>query len=497
MQVLTNYQMRYVDQMAMETYHIPGIVLMEHASFGIYTQMKSWLKKSDRIQIVCGVGNNGGDGLALARLLSIDGFDVCYSLVEHKVVTEDALSNLQMVEALGIPCYEDLQSVDVIVDAIFGTGLQRDVEGNAKDWIEKMNANTAKVVSIDIPSGICSNTGEILGVAIKADITYTIARGKVGLYIYPGSEYVGDLAYIDLHVPNSLFEECGSTFSLVTNDVCKNLLPIRSRHSHKGDYGKILMIGGSRNMSGAICMAAKAALASGCGLLTCAVPVCMQFVLQTNVLESMSLPLLDRNGWVSKESVSSLPALDTYDGILIGCGMGRHADVVSYVDKVLRSHQPVVIDADGLVGLKPLLMVYKNRKDVILTPHLKEFADLMNVSVKEVEEHRMFYIDQFTKEYPNWTLVLKSETTIIASGDYRYINTSGNNGLAVGGSGDVLAGIITGMLGQLKDCVKAACVGVYLHGVAADSLLDTKSVYSIVPTDVIQEVEHILKSMAQ
>ena len=207
MQVLTNYQMRYVDQMAMETYHIPGIVLMEHASFGIYTQMKSWLKKSDRIQIVCGVGNNGGDGLVLARLLSIDGFDVCYSLVEHKVVTEDALSNLQMVEALGIPCYEDVQSVDVIVDAIFGTGLQRDVEGIAKDWIEKMNANTAKVVSIDIPSGICSNTGEILGVAIKADITYTIARGKVGLYVYPGSEYVGDLTYIDLHVPNRLFEE--------------------------------------------------------------------------------------------------------------------------------------------------------------------------------------------------------------------------------------------------------------------------------------------------
>ena len=494
MQVVTNEQMRSVDQGAMNTYHIPGIVLMEHAAMGIYQKMKEWLCETDRIQIVCGVGNNGGDGLALARLLHIDGYQVCYSLVEHQVVSADAISNLQMVEALGIDCVDSLQEVDVVVDAIFGTGLHNEITGNAKVWIEKINQASVKVVSVDIPSGVSSNTGEILGCSVCADKTYTIARGKIGLYVYPGSACAGEISIVDLHVPEDLFKQCGSTVEVLSKPQIQAWLPTRKKHSHKGDYGKVLAIGGCVQMSGAISMAAKAALTSGCGLLTCAVPKSLQSVIQTNVLESMTLPLEEKDGHLAKEGISQL-CLDGYTCYLIGCGIGRSEDIQEYLQALLDTDVPMVIDADGLVALKPLMKQYASRKNVILTPHLKEFADLMGVPLSEVEQHRMQMIDGFTEQYPNWTLVLKSETTIVAKGKYRWINSTGNNGLAVGGSGDVLAGIITGMLAQSKDCVQASCVSVYLHGYIADCMLEKESVYSILPTKLIACLEEILFSL--
>ena len=496
MQILSNQQMRMVDTLAVQDYHIPSIVLMEHASMGIYQKLQAEIPKDSRIVIVCGVGNNGGDGLALARLLYIGGYQVAYALVEQMVHSEDALKNLKMVEALKIEKVSSCEGYDVIVDAIFGTGLSFSVEGNAKFWIEQINASEAKKISVDIPSGIGSNTGEILGCAVKADITYTIARGKIGLYIYPGSSYVGKVEYIDLHVPNELFEAYDE-YHLIDKEYACIHLPKREAHSHKGSYGRVLAIGGSRTMSGSITMAIQAALRSGCGLMTAAIPISILHILQTSILESMWIPLLDRNGFVSKDGISSIQNIHNYDAILIGCGLGRNGDVIDYVKKVMDSHVPCVIDADGLVALKVLKAMYVSREHVILTPHLKEFADFMDVSLQEVIENRMQYVDMFTKMYPNWTLVLKSETTIIAHGNKVYINTSGNNGLAVGGSGDVLAGIITGLLAQCKDCLSASTVGVFIHGYAADELLKNKSVYSILPTDIINELETILLKMAQ
>lgn len=491
MQLLSNQQMRKVDKGAMDVYHIPGIVLMEHASFGIYQKLCGWLTKDMRIVVVCGVGNNGGDGLAIARLLQIGGYQVSYALVEDVVYSEDALSNLRMVEALGIPKVDSIDSCDVIVDAIFGTGLDRVVEGKAKEWITKINESTAKVVSVDIPSGISSNTAEVLGIAVKADITYTIARGKIGLYVYPGSMYAGNVESIDLHVPEALYEAYDE-YHLVDKEYARRHLPKREAHSHKGDYGRVLAIGGSRTMSGAITMAIQAAIHSGCGLMSAAIPVSILHTLQTSVLESMWIPLLDRNGFVSKEGVSSIQNITNYDVILIGCGIGRNADVIDYVQKVMDSTVPCVIDADALVALKVLKAMYTQRKDVVLTPHLKEFADFMDVPLQEVIDHRMQYVDTFTKLYPNWTLVLKSETTIVAKDTYRYINTSGNNGLAVGGSGDVLAGIITGLLAQCKDCVQASSVGMFVHGYIADTLLESESVYSIMPSKLIANIDKVL-----
>ena len=496
MQILSNQQMRMVDTSAIEDYHIPSIVLMEHASMGIFEKLKQQVSKDSKILVVCGVGNNGGDGLALARLLHIDGYDVKYALVEDFVSSQDALVNLQIVESMGLEKVHSVNGYDVIVDAIFGTGLTRNVESKAKEWIDNINQSGAKIYSIDIPSGICSNTAEVLGCAVKADVTYTIARGKIGLYLYPGSEYAHQVEYIDLHVPQSLFSSYDD-FHLIDKEYAVNYLPIRVAHSHKGSYGRVLAVGGSRNMSGSITMAIQAALRSGCGLMTAAIPISILHVLQSSILESMWIPLLDRKGFVSNESISSISNISNYDSILIGCGIGRHADVIDYVRRVMDSNVHCIIDADALVALKVLKAMYNQRHNVILTPHLKEFADFMDVPLEEVIQHRMQYVDLFTKMYPNWILVLKSETTIIAFGDKRYINTSGNNGLAVGGSGDVLAGIITGMLAQCKDCVQASIVSVFVHGYIADQLLQRKSAYSILPTDIIHELEQVLLEMGQ
>lgn len=497
MKIVNRKQMNIIDSTATSMYNIDSLILMEHAGYGIYLDFIKRFSSDKKIIIVCGNGNNGGDGFVLARLLHLSGYQVAVSFIGNEAkLTKDAKINYESVKALKIDLNEQYDVYDIIIDCIFGTGLCRNIEGHYYDVIERINQLNKIIISVDIPSGIDSDTGCILGCAMKADITYTMQCGKVGLYLYPGRIYSGEVIVIDIFIPKALIDQCESTTYLIQKEDMRTLMPDRSVHSNKGSYGRVLCIGGSEGMSGAISMAAKSALKVGCGLMTCAIPSCIKDIVATNLLESMSIILNEKEGHISASSTSILQdKINQYTCILIGCGIGRSKDIEAIMELLLESDIPLIIDADGLYAFKQFMNAYKHRCNVILTPHLKEFSMLMDCKLSDVVEHTLDYVNEFCKLYPNFTLVLKSETTLIAQNHMRYINTYGNNGLAVGGSGDVLAGLISGLYAQLKNPLNSAILGVFLHAYSADQLLLNKSVYSILPSDIMSIVEEVMKEL--
>lgn len=494
MKLVSRVQMNTIDHEATSRFLIPSLILMEHAAHGVFMAMQEWIKKEDVIVIVCGSGNNGGDGFALARMLYLSGYQVALHIVGNKKhFTIDAEKNYNACMALHIPLTKDYKHATVIVDCLFGTGLSRNVEGKYKDVIASMNASKAMVVSMDIPSGVSCDDGKVLGVAVRADYTYTMQCGKLGLYVYPGREYSGKVRVLDILIPKVLVEECESQKYLMMKEEMQQLLPKRKMHSHKGTYGKVVCIGGSKGMNGAISMAALSAMKSGCGMITCAVPECISHSVSQVVLESMSIALSDTEGHFSKAAAKELKEkIHLYDVALIGCGIGRSNEIEAMMKMLLDKEIPLVIDADALYAYRPYMNEYAHRKNVILTPHLKEFVALTGNSMENVVNDSVACVEAFTKAYPEITLVLKSETTIIAKGEQMYVNTYGNNGLAKGGSGDVLAGIITGMYAQLKDPLIAAALGVFLHAYSADEIVKDKSEDTLCPSDIIQGLEHLL-----
>lgn len=494
MKLVNRLQMNHIDQSASSVYHIPSLLLMEHAAHEVYLHLEKTLVKTSRIVIVCGSGNNGGDGFALARLLSIKGYDVSVYMAGNKEhFTKDALLNYETCKTLGIAFVESIKGFDVIVDCLFGTGLHREVKGEYAKLIEAINHSNAYVVSIDIPSGIDCDSGKVLGCAVKADITYTMQCGKIGLYVYPGRTYSGKVVVVDIFIPKTLIETCESQMYLIEKNDMVKMLPKRKIHSHKGTYGKVLCIGGSVGMSGAILMAAKSAMHSGCGMIICAVCESIAPIVANSIMESMSIVLPEKDGHIAASATKILKErIEDYDVVLIGCGIGRSEDIVSIMRVVLDSSAAVVIDADALYAYQKIMDEYPMRKNVILTPHMKEFATLYGIDVNVLINNSVAYANEFAQKYPETTLVLKSETTLIASKDSIYVNTYGNNGLAKGGSGDVLAGIITGMMAQKKEVFTSAVLGVFLHAYSADVLVREKSEYSICPSDIIESLDHVL-----
>ena len=488
--------MAHVDKRVIEEYGISSIQLMEQAGRQLFYTMSEMVSKDDHILIVCGSGNNGGDGYVLARLLDANGYKVELLALETKQLHKDCQINLELCTNLNLHFVTEIGTPTVIVDAIFGTGLSRYIEGKYKTIIEEMNTSDAKVISIDIPSGIDSKSGKVLGVAVEADVSLSLQTGKIGMYLYPGRIYSGKIRVLDIGIPNKLMEEVDSNIYLTDKEMMKSFLPKRSVHSNKGSYGKVLCVGGSTNMSGAISLAAIAALRSGCGLLSCAIPESIREVVATNVLESMYLPLPEKDGQISKKATMVLKdEIENYNCILIGCGIGRSKDIVEVLRGLLDSEVPLLIDADALFALKEILPQYKNRKHLIITPHIKEFSRLIDVDVHKIVEDPITYGLQFTKMYPNITLVLKSETSFVIQGKSVYINTYGNNGLAKGGSGDVLAGIIIGLYAQKQNELEAAVLGMFLHAYSADLLLKKQTFYSILPSDIFKEIDVIIKGL--
>lgn len=505
--VATKKQMNELDALAIKDYGIPSLLLMDKAASRVYDYLINTPYQS--VTIIAGTGNNGGDGLALARQLFL------WSTMKVEVIivgdiskiSEDASIYYKMCKSIGVPIGEKsigeeeikskVSGSDVIVDALFGTGLSKNITGEYKAIIEYCNGLNAHKVSVDIPSGIACDTGQVLGVAFRADVTLTFEYVKVGMYLYPGYAYCGQIKCVDIGIPSELKERMNASYEVFDENYFKYHLPERKPRSNKGSYGKILLIGGQKSMAGAIMMAAKASMKVGAGVVTVAVPECIYNIVEAGIWEAMTLGFEEEDGKWSKEGIESIKKIiNDYDAIAVGPGMGRTSVVEQLMGYIVGCNKPCIIDADGLYGLKPHLEKLKHRKAMtILTPHPGELSYLTNQSIEDIMSDSVGAASLFANKY-NVTLVLKTERTIVAEGDCIGINKAGNTGLAKGGSGDVLTGMMVGFMGQMRQEVafKIAGISVYGHGRAAELVAKEKSVYSMTPTDLFGGIEKLFIS---
>lgn len=479
MYVLNAQQMRNADAMASEKYGIPGIVLMENAARAVYDYIIQ--KNYNSVVIVCGGGNNGGDGFALARLLSTNGCQArVFCFADKTRIKGDAAANLSILNKMEIKVEDSLEELvnalkqsQVVVDAIFGTGFRGEIKGSYKEAIEIINNISNDIISIDIPSGICSDTGKEANVHIKADCTITFCCKKPGHLLGAGRQASGQVLIRGISIPQACIYSQNP--GIMTNDERYpfRLIKERSIESHKGDYGRVYIMSGSHNMSGAAALCAKAALRTGSGLVTCMVPECIMDRVGSIVPEATFLSFDDEksNECMHEEMLKQI--YNTADAVAFGPGMGTGKKTVGMLKGLLANYKgKLVIDADGINILsehKELLE--KLTPDIILTPHPGEMSRLTGLSVKEINTERMDVARSFARDF-SCIVVLKGASTVVSNGKELYINTSGNPGMATGGSGDVLTGMVASLCGQGYETWDAAVLGCYLHGCAGDAAME-------------------------
>lgn len=497
--VASREEMQQIDTYSINTVGIPGIVLMEKAALALEEVFLERIPTNSHVLIVTEKGNNGGDGLALGRLLLEEGYTVDF--YEIGVIPHDSDSHriqkniLQQMGADFLMKFPE-EEYDVIVDAVFGVGLKREVSGRHKEVIERLNQMEGLKVAVDVPSGVDASTGQILGIAFQADLTITFGLSKVGLLLYPGAEVSGEIIVKEIGFPKKAVEEIAPKMISFTEEDLR-LLPERRAWTNKGSYGKVLLIAGSKNMAGAAILSGTAAYKSGCGLVRF-------FSCEENrVILQEKLPEAILTTYDSEEKAwKLLPECLSWASVIgIGPGMGQSVFAKQVLKQVLiLGKVPLVIDADGLNNLAVLLkedeeikeLFYEYEGGMILTPHLKEMSRLLKEGVPEIRSDLPKAANQMADK--GHVIVLKDARTIVSDGTTpSYINMSGNNGMATGGSGDVLTGIICGFLAGGLDVVTAARLGVYCHGLAGDLAAQEKGYYGMLAGDIPDYLDGILK----
>ena len=507
MKVVTGETMQAIDRRSIEEFGVSSLVLMERAgqecSDLILNRVGNGADRS--AVILAGKGNNGGDGYVIARHLAMAGWRVTTLVLSPRdEISGDAQVNLDLLpdDALCF-CPESgalarhhsvFSGADLIVDALLGTGLKCEVRGSYAEAVELVNGLCVPVVSVDIPSGIDAGTGRVLGCAVRADLTVTFALAKLGQVLYPGAAYCGDLQIVDIGIPPEVSAAVDG-FEYLDSSAIKPLLRKRERFAHKGSFGHCLVVAGSTGKTGAAAMAANSAVRSGAGLVTLAVPASLNAILEVKTTEPMTLPVPDGDaGYFADLSFDTLiGALAGKSAIALGPGLSLHDGTVRVVRRLISAVEvPLVIDADGLNSLAqdPSLLRGKRPSTVVLTPHPGEMARLAGITVADVEADRVATARSFAARYGVY-LVLKGARTVIAAPDGRIaINGSGNPGMASGGMGDVLTGILVALLGQAYDPFTACRLGVYLHGAAADLVAARKGETGITAVDVQESLPY-------
>lgn len=500
MKIYTSKQMRDFDAQAFAL-GIPGILLMEHAAMELLHHVETQFTMIKKIVVICGKGNNGGDGFAFARLCFQKGYLVhilCNITFDN--MSPDEAQNAFIAKQLQIPIYEGedgatiqdiLKDAQIVVDALYGSGLSRDIEGFHRKLISLINQCDAYTIGVDVPSGLYGDTGLIAGCVVKCDATITFGYGKLGLFINEGLQCAGEVKIVDIGIPKQLEENLCDGIEILDKELIRKFLPKRSRNSHKGSYGKALCIGGSASMSGAIAMCIQAALRCGVGTLTCAAPrsVCEQLAQRMD--ECMYIQLEEENGEVSE--TAEIKNLTSYDVIAIGNGLGRGLGAKRIVEIVLASRVPCILDADALYLAGKYQLLEKRKSPTVLTPHPKEFSHLNGIEVSETLKNPVVALKTWIKAMPSTCIVLKNATSLIFTSNQRYLNICGNDGLATGGSGDVLCGIICAFMAQNASCVDALASAVYVHACCAEQLVKQGlSTYSILPRDLIAILPQVL-----
>ncbi|MFW5647854.1 MAG: NAD(P)H-hydrate dehydratase [Candidatus Alkaliphilus sp. MAG34] len=492
--LLSSSEMKRCDASIINKMGVPGMVLMEKAALSAVEELHEGMFDLKRVVIVCGNGNNGGDGFAMARLLHLKNINVTILFVGDKnKCTPSTEQQMQIVQNYGMKIHNDFDfdfnGYTTIIDAIFGVGISKSVKGKYAQIIERMNEAEADIFSVDIPSGISADTGKVMGVAIKAKRTATFAYKKVGLVLYPGAKYAGVVKTKDIGITDIGFEGKYPRVYSYTEDDLKRI-PDRYGRSHKGTYGKILVIAGAVNMGGAAYLSAKSAYRMGAGLVKLYIPNENRTILQTMIPEAI-LSTYDSNN-IDIENLKE--EISWANVIVMGPGMGKNETTKSILGVLIpHTDVPIVIDADGvnvIAEYSDLLANHKN--NIILTPHLGEMARLVKKDIREIEENIIEEAEKYAKE-KNIICVLKDARTVVANGSGSvYLNQSGNNGMATAGSGDVLTGMIAGLLAQGASNSEAATLGVYIHGLAGDNAASKLGTYSVIADDIIDNISDVL-----
>ncbi len=515
MKVLTSQQMKGIDRRAIEELGIIGPILMENAGIRIAQAMRQRLPdlKREKIVVVAGKGNNGGDGFVVARHLFNLGCRIKVLLLSKKSdLKGDAALNAHIVEKMGIPLIEintekrwishkkKLSNSTVILDAIFGTGLSKPAKGLYKTVINSINRIKATIVAVDIPSGLSSDTFEPIGPCVKADLTVTLAAPKVAHIFPPSENFVGELEVADISIPPFLFDEESLKMEFVEEYSIKPLFSKRRKDTHKGTYGHLFVISGSRGKTGAAVMAGKAALKMGAGLVTVGTPKSCLSIVARSMVELMTEPLPETpEKTFSEEALDlSLSLLEGKDAFLIGPGISTHDSTTRFVKALLPFVRvPVILDADALNILSPHPEILKTLKiPVVLTPHPGEFARLLDCSTSDVKKNKLELVSRFAQDYGVY-LVLKGYRTLTATPDGNiFINPTGNPGMATAGSGDVLSGMLAAMIMQEKDILPAVLAAVYVHGLSGDIAAQRLGEKSLTARDIIRYISSAVKALS-
>jgi NAD(P)H-hydrate epimerase len=490
MKILTAEDIRRADQITLINEPIASIDLMERAATACFDWITANLQLNQRIIVYCGTGNNGGDGLAIARMLFQRGEDVqVYCIGDIEKSSPDFKINLQRWNKLNKPIHlisaiADLPEhhiADLIVDALFGTGLSRHLSGIAAEVVSHVNQANAEVISIDLPSGMFpeDNADNTLDTIIQATHTLTFQTAKLAFLLADAGEKAGNWHVLNIGLDDDFIQHCKSSYHLIEKSACEAMVKPRKRFSHKGTYGHSLIVAGSKGKIGAAVLATGAALKAGSGLVSSFIPECGYTILQSTVPEAMCFTSQ------SEDHISGILDWNQFTSIAVGPGIGTHSDTIRTVIHLLEnSKKPLVLDADALniiAAQADLLNLIP--KNSILTPHPKEFDRLFGSSASAYA--RLVKQQTIAKRH-NLIIILKGAYTSIACPDGKiYFNSSGNTGMATGGSGDVLTGIIAALLAQAYKPDHAALLGVYFHGDAGDAAMRSILQQSITASDIV------------
>jgi hydroxyethylthiazole kinase-like uncharacterized protein yjeF len=514
MKIVSSSQMKQLDKIAMGEYSIPGIVLMENAGLKVFYEVLKVIEKKEnkKVLVVCGRGNNGGDGFVVARHLLNAGIPVKVFLVgDPSGISGDAKINYEILRKLNMDIEvigddeslqnlsREIQTCSLIVDAIFGTGIVRKIEGLIEEVIHMINESQKEVMAIDIPSGVSGEDGSIYGTAIKANKTIMIQLPKIGNINYPGAGYGGQTILKDIGIPEEAMNQIEIHTHLITKSQVRDILPIRKQDTHKGDYGKAFIVAGSIGMTGAAMLICGAALKSGAGLLKIAIPQSLDTIIETKLTEAITVPLPElKKGTVGISDIDKILDMMTQaDVIAIGPGSGKNRGLEEVIRNIIEHATiPIVLDADALNALskrKEILSQFKT--PVVMTPHVGEMARLTGLDTAYINTNRIKVATEFAKRW-HAMIVLKGARTVIAdpSGEI-YLNQTGNPGMATAGSGDVLTGIVTSFIAQGIEPMKAAIAAVYIHGMAGDRAVHHLGEYGLMAGDIVREVPFTIKEI--
>ncbi len=516
MYLVNSSEIQEMDRETIESFGLPGMVLMENAgrgAFGILQKTFPDIRKK-RVGVASGRGNNGGDGFVIARYLSGIGVKATvYLFAQRSSVKGDAATNLNLLDHLGVSVREitdktsllqnqdEMSKNEIWVDAIFGTGLNSEVKDFFKIVIDFLNSLKRPIVSVDIPSGLNADTAMPSGAVIRAHTTVTFGFPKTGHILFPGADFTGNLEIIDIGIPPHIVQKIGPKNSILTDETIKKFLPPRKLTSHKGTYGHVLVVAGSAGKAGAAAMTGIGALRSGAGLVTMAIPENINSIIQSQVLEAMTVPLESHKDGFLDETVfdAIMEQLKGKKCLAIGPGIGTAIQTKELVLKILQNVcVPVVLDADGLNCMANHLEVLRHMKSqAVLTPHPGEMSRLTGEAVSDIQRDRIGCARRFSQAH-KVHLVLKGARTVIAHPDGTvHVNLAANPGMATGGMGDVLTGIISGLIAQGLTPEAASCSGVYLHGKSADLLSETMGRYGFLASDVASTLPSVIKNLEQ